>query len=253
MNKIISRAVLIIEILLAFFFSAIIIDTAITYSNSTEAISTEKIINLIALLSAIVFPLAAHIMIRIKHRSNTPEGEILPFLFLSTTLECISFLPTYYIDTGVLLLDPILINVLIRFSFLSNALIFLYVALLLMGVNNNNYLSYFVISMLLALILSIIAPNSSAIQAAGSNFGSDYDVYFNYAIALITLASLVTFIGAATKDKMRHSIERCITYVLMVVGNYGIFTRSHMGVTAAATVILIIGCIMLMMTSKESF
>ena len=83
MNKIISRAVLIIEILLAFFFSAIIIDTAITYSNSTEAISTEKIINLIALLSAIVFPLAAHIMIRIKHRSNTPEGEILPFLFLS--------------------------------------------------------------------------------------------------------------------------------------------------------------------------
>lgn len=122
-----------------------------------------------------------------------------------------------------------------------------------MGVNNNNYLSYFVISLIMVLILSVMAPNSSAIQAAGSNFGSDYDVYFNYAIALITTATVITFIGATTKDKMRHSIQKCISYILLTVGNYGIFALSNTIAIAIFTVIFAVGCVMLMITSKESF
>ncbi len=253
MNKIISRAILIVEIILALIFSAILIDTCLVYSNRGERPSGNLIVTIISLFFALYFPLLAHIMIRIKHRSNTPEGEILPFLFLSITFECISFLPIYYIETGTLLLDPVLINILIRFSFLSNAIIFIYVALLLMGVNNNNYLSYFVISLIMVLILSVMAPNSSAIQAAGSNFGSDYDVYFNYAIALITTATVITFIGATTKDKMRHSIQKCISYILLTVGNYGIFALSNTIAIAIFTVIFAVGCVMLMITSKESF
>ena len=179
MNKLVSRAVLIIEIILTLLFSAIIIDTCLVYYDSGINPSFSIITTTLSMAIAIIFPLAAHIVIRLKHRSNTPEGEILPFLFLSITLECVSFLPTYYIETGNLLLDPILINVLIRFAFITNALIFMFVALLLMGVNNNNYLSYFILSVISALILSIMAPNSSAIQMAGSNFGSDYDTNTN--------------------------------------------------------------------------
>ena len=253
MNKLVSRAVLIIEIILTLLFSAIIIDTCLVYYDSGISPSFSIITTTLSMAIAIIFPLAAHIVIRLKHRSNTPEGEILPFLFLSITFECVSFLPTYYIETGNLLLDPILINVLIRFAFITNALIFMFIALLLMGVNNNNYLSYFILSVISALILSIMAPNSSAIQMAGSNFGSDYDVYFNFAITLITIATIVTFIGAAVKDKMRHSIERCITYILITIGNYGIFSKTSMIVTLISSIIMIIGSLMLMITSKESF
>ena len=227
MNKIIARAVLIIEIIVALIFGAVLIDTCSIYRDANPSLSS--IITVASLISAIIFPLAAHIVIRVKHRSNTPEGELLPFLFLSITFECVSFLPIYYIESGNLLLDPIMINVLIRFAFLTNALVFL------------------------SLILSIMAPSSSSIQAAGSNFGSDYDVYFNFAIALITIVTIITLVGFAMKDKMRHSIEKSITYILFVIGNYGIFSKTSMIVTAISTVILIISSIMLMITSKESF
>lgn len=251
MNKIISRAVLIIEIIVALIFGAVLIDTCSIYRDANPSLSS--IITVASLISAIIFPLAAHIVIRVKHRSNTPEGELLPFLFLSITFECFSFLPIYYIESGNLLLDPIMINVLIRFAFLTNALVFLFVSLLLIGVTTSNYISYFIISMVSALILSIMAPSSSSIQAAGSNFGSDYDVYFNFAIALITIVTIITLVGFAMKDKMRHSIEKSITYILFVIGNYGIFSKTSMIVTAISTVILIISSIMLMITSKESF
>lgn len=251
MNKIIARAFLIIEIIVALIFGAVLIDTCSIYRDANPSLSS--IITVASLISAIIFPLAAHIVIRVKHRSNTPEGELLPFLFLSITFECVSFLPIYYIESGNLLLDPIMINVLIRFAFLTNALVFLFVSLLLIGVTTSNYISYFIISMVSALILSIMAPSSSSIQAAGSNFGSDYDVYFNFAIALITIVTIITLVGFAMKDKMRHRIEKSITYILFVIGNYGIFSKTSMIVTAISTVILIISSIMLMITSKESF
>ena len=251
MSKIVSRAVLIVEIIFALIFGAILVDTCIIYKGMSPSLSS--VITIASYASALLFPLAAHIMIRVKHRSNTPEGELLPFLFLSITLECVSFLPIYYIETGNLLLDPILINILIRFAYLMNALIFIFVALLLMGVNNSSYITYFIISLISALLLSIIAPNSSSIQAAGSNFGSDYDVYFNFAIALITIATVVTLAGAAIKDKMKNSIEKSISYILLAIGNYGVFSKTSIVVTAVSAVILIIGSIMLMITSKESF
>ena len=162
MNKIIARAVLIIEIIVALIFGAVLIDTCSIYRDANPSLSS--IITVASLISAIIFPLAAHIVIRVKHRSNTPEGELLPFLFLSITFECVSFLPIYYIESGNLLLDPIMINVLIRFAFLTNALVFLFVSLLLIGVTTSNYISYFIISMVSALILSIMAPSSSVSQ-----------------------------------------------------------------------------------------
>ncbi len=253
MNKTLSRIVIIIEIILTCIFFALLIDTALAYKNNGLYPSFRLTVVIIALSIALVFPLATHIIIRVKHRSNTPEGEILPFLFLSITLECICFLPTYYIETGHLIFDPIFINVLIRFAFLANAILFLFVSLLLMGANNNNYITYLIISLVTSLVLSMMAPNSSSIQAAGSNFGSDYDVYFNFAIALITVATIITFIGAATKDKMRHGIQKSISYILLAMGNYGIFLLSNSITTIIASVILIVGCIMLTVTSKESF
>lgn len=253
MNKIVSRVILIIEFILTVAFSITLIDTCLEYRSNNLIPSFDLTVLIVALFIALIFPLATNILIRIKHRSNTPEGELLPFLFLSITFECISFLPTYYIETGVLLLDPILINILIRFSFLANALIFIFIALTLMGSSNNNYTNYMLIALVASLILSITAPNSSSIQAAGSNFGSDYDVYFNFAITLITIATIVTLIGAATKDKMRHSIERCISYILLTCGNYGIFCIASSIATIITSVFFIVGCIMLIITSKESF
>ena len=89
MNKIIARAVLIIEIIVAIIFGAVLIDTCSIYRDANPSLSS--IITVASLISAIIFPLAAHIVIRVKHRSNTPEGELLPFLFLSITFECVSF------------------------------------------------------------------------------------------------------------------------------------------------------------------
>ncbi len=253
MNKAASRITVLIEIALTGFFLLILADTSIRYYNMGSWPSLKLSARMISLLILLIFPLITHLVIRIQHRSNSAEGELIPFLFLSFTLECVSFLPEYYTETGRLILDPVLINIIIRFSFLFNALTLLFISLLLIGVSNNSCFSHFITALVVALLLAVMAPNSSAIHTGGSNFGSDFDLYFNYATDLVNLAAIVTFIGAGTKDTMSHNIGRYIAYILLILGNFGLFAHYNVIAFLVSSALLCTGCVMLMIASRNAF
>ena len=169
------------------------------------------------------------------------------------SLQCVAFIPDYFYETGILIFAPTTINVLIRFSFLSCAVLFIFTSLLYMGSNITQLGTYVLIVLICSLVLSIMAPNTSAAHEQIRYFGSIYDVYFSFAIGLINLASIATFIIAAVNEKTAHNIKRSISYILLIIGNYGMFSTTNPLLIITVCLFFIIGFIMLIITSKETF
>lgn len=254
MGKGYSRVLLFLQGLLALIIASLIIHTLISMRiNGRIVKELGTTVSAISYLIVIVFSLVTHIVLRIKHRSHTPEGELLPLLFLFLTLECVIILPKYFVETGILIFDPVTTNVLIRFFFLSCSVMFIFTSLLYLGSNITQLGSFIATSLFAALVLSIMAPSSSTLQSAVYGFGSDYDVYFTFAAILVNLAAIVTYVVAAINDKVAHNIRRSITFIIMIIGNFGIFSETSNAVTITCTVLFIFSSILLITTSKDAF
>lgn len=254
MNKGYSSHILFaLQGLIALLFASITIHILISMYLSGRIWNLDVSVTAFAYLVVIALSLLTHIMLKIKHRSHTPEGELLPMLFLFLTLESASILPIYFMETGILIIDTLLTNILIRFSILSSAIMFIFASLLYMGSNITQLGSFITTSLIASLILSVLAPSSSSIQSAQYGFGSNYDVYFTFATILLHLAAIATYIVAAITDKVGHNIRRSVTFIVMIIGNWGIFTQTGYEVTIISTILFIASSIMLILTSKDSF
>lgn len=251
MGKGYSRFVLVLETLIGFVLSAIIVHLFILLYEQNRLWELDKTIQISAYLLIILLSFAIQIILRVKHRSHTPEAELLPMLLLFMTMECSMVLPLYFQETGILFFDTNVTNIIIRFSLIGTALIFVYTALLHMG--SNITASHITISLIAILFLSILAPSSSSQQAAVYGFGSTYDVYFNFATILLYGAAAVTFIIGAINDKVPHIIIRSLTYILMILGNWGIVADNSYLMTAVCSIMYAVSAILLIITSKDAF
>ena len=251
MGKGSSRFVLILQMLVGLILSAMIAHLFVIIYEQNRIWELDRTIQLGAYLLIIIVSFAIQIILRVKHRSHTPEAELLPFLLLFMTLECTMVLPVYFQETGILIFDTNVTNIIIRFSLVGTAMTFVYTALLHMGshISAGNITT----SIIALLLLSILAPSSSSMQAAEYGFGSTYDVYFNFATILLYVAASVTFIIGAFNEKIPHTIIRSITYILMLLGNWGIVADNSYLMTVISAVIYIVSSILLIITSKDAF
>ncbi|HIV98725.1 MAG TPA: hypothetical protein IAB12_02960 [Candidatus Ornithospirochaeta avicola] len=248
MSKTASNIISVLNILFVIFFSAIL---SLCFMDSRNIYPV--MLETIPLAFVLFFSLLANIIIKVKHHSHTPEGELLPLLFLFLSLECSSVLPFFYTCSKIMVLNPLVMNVIIRFSFISTSLLFVFSSLMYMGSNFKQLVNYLIISLCFSFLLSVLAPGSNSSDASSINFGSVYDVYLNYAIYMINVVSIISFIVAIINDKTRRNLKRCITYILLVIGNAGIFLSSATLVNVIIfPLIFAIASIMLIITSKES-
>ena len=231
--------------------SAMIVHLYILLYEQNRLWELDRTIQLGAYLIILIVSFAIQIILRVKHRSHTPEAELLPFLLMFMTMECTMVLPLYFTETGILIFDANVTNIIIRFSLLGCALMFVYTALLHMGSNISP--GNITTSIVAILLLSILAPSSSSLQAAEYGFGSTYDVYFNFATILLYAAAAVTYIIGAFNDKVPHIIIRSLTYILMILGNWGIVADNSYMITIICSIMYVISGILLIVTSKDAF
>ena len=251
MGKGYSRLVLVLQMLIGLILSAMITHLFVLLYEQNRLWELNRTIQLGAYLLIIIVSFAIQLILRIKHRSHTPEAELLPLLLFFMTLECTMVLPVYFQETGILIFSSNVTNIIIRFSLIGTSLVFVYTALLHMGshISSGNITT----SLIAILLLSILAPSSSSLQAAEYGFGSTYDVYFNFATILLYLAAAVTFIIGAINDKVPHILFRSLTYILMILGNWGIVADNSYLMTIICSIMYVVSSVLLIITSKDAF
>ena len=251
MGKGYSRLVLVLQTLIGLILSAMIVHLLVLLYEQNRLWELDRTIQLGAYLLIIIVSFAIQIILRVKHRSHTPEAELLPLLLFFMTMECTMVLPVYFQETGILVFSTNTTNMIIRFSLIGTSLVFVYTALLHMGshISAGNITT----SLIAILFLSLLAPSSSSLQAAEYGFGSTYDVYFNFATILLYIAAAVTFIIGAINDKVPHILVRSITYILMILGNWGIVADNSYLMTVICAILYVVSSILMIVTSKDAF
>ena len=248
-----SRLLLLVQFLLAAAFGWLIFVMTMRFAEGTSVLSFEEIGKLWSKALVLILTLFINVMFRIKHRARNPEGELLPMMFLFMTLECSTILPDYFIETGKLFLDPVAMNVMVRFSLLFCSALFVFKSLTFMGTTTGQTGNMVLLSFIVTLVFSMFAPNDSLVSSAVRNFGSVYDTYFYVAIQIMNLCSLITFIVAAVTDKTGHNIKRSITYALLMIGNFGIFLYSAFTTIIIMDVLFLTGAVMLLTRTRDSY
>lgn len=253
MNKTLSRLLLLVEFILAGAFGWLILKLSTAWIEDDMMLHAEDLIKLWSKALILLLTLLINVMFRIRHRARNPEGELLPLMFLFMTLCCSTLLPDYYRVTGRLLMDPIWINVLIRFSMLFCSALFVFKSLTFVGSTTGQTGHNVALAFVLTFILSMSAPNDSLITSAARNFGSVYDSYFFLGIQIMNLASIVTFTVASVMDKTGHNIKRSITYSLIMIGHFGILLYSNLITLIVMDILFLAGSIMLLTRTKKSY
>ena len=252
MGKNYSRIIFILQLAFTLFFGAIIVHVFL-YMNEKVGLSSSFFILFLPKTLVLVCALFPHFLIKIRHKSHSQDGEILPLLFLAMTIECFSLIPDYYMETGILLLDPVLCNTLIRFSFITCPLMFLITGLIYQGISVSKTGYYTLVAVIAAFLLSYAAPHSSSPASAINSFGSVWDSYFNIASILISVLAILTFVLSIINEKVQQTIKRSISFILMIIGNWGIFAPTSLVATIILASFFIIGVVMMIVTNKDAF
>lgn len=189
--------------------------------------------------------------LRIKHRSFAAEGEVIPFLFLLISMQGINFLPECYTIAGLMPLPPVVLVILGRFTFLSVSMLFVYCALLYMGLSISRLASNISISLIFVLIVSILIPiNTNLI----SGIGNTYNINFFLAVVILNAIAIFSYFLVAITDNVNHDIKRAFTFLFLIVGNTLLIAKFTTYITTIiGAVFYTIGTIMLLVTGKDNF
>ena len=212
------------------------------------------LITLIIYLPQLVIIIASVVLqfiLRIRHRSHTQEGTLLPLLFTFIALEATYIFPLYQEVTGVTLLSPIAVIILARFAILGTAVIFVFAAIQFFGMNNTRNKLYLTLSLLAAVFLSIAAPMNTN-SAGTALFASSYDAYLTMALITMYVAAALTYVTAVIKDRATHTPGRAISYILLMSGNLISLGTDYISGTIAI-ILYITGVAALSVSSRQTF
>lgn len=227
---------------------------AISFYLSYQKLGYIKIENILSLAPAVILlilTLIAATVLRLKHRSFAAEGEVLPFLMFLISMEGVNFLPECFEMSGILFLPPTAIAILGRFTYIGVAVLFVYCALLYMGLSISKLTYNLTIALFLVLIVSILIPiNTNLITSVGNS----YNINFFLAIVIINLVAIFSYFLASINDRVNHDIKRAFTFLFLIIGNTLLISIFSTYVTKIIGAILyLIGTIMLLVSHNENF
>lgn len=251
-NKKKSRiAALILQMIISLLYGAMLVHTTVILMSGRRQGWFIALVSYLPQLVIIIASVVLQFILRIRHRSHTQEGSLLPLLFTFIALEATYILPLYQEVTGYTILAPTAVIVIARFAMLSTAVIFLFASVQFFGANNSRNRLYLTLSLFASLFISLAAPVST--DSYGTTlFTSSYDAYLYTAIALIYAATAFTYIAAVVKDRATHTPGRAASYILLMIGNF--ISLGTGFISAGVSMMLyIIGVAMLSVSSRQTF
>lgn len=186
----------------------------------------------------------------IKHKLHSQDGEILPLLFTVVSLQASLILFEAVDASGYLFFYPYQLLVLERFSLLASASMFLLSSLRYFGFSSSNIGLYNFVFLAVPFLVSALIPFSSY-EGSFSIYSSIYDLYLVVAITLIYLASIITFIFVAIKDKTALNIKRSISFIFLSIGLY-LSQIDILWVAITSSILYIIGSVILVVNAGDS-
>ena len=137
-NKKKSRiAALILQMIISLLYGAMLVHTTVILMSGRRQGWFIALVSYLPQLVIIIASVVLQFILRIRHRSHTQEGSLLPLLFTFIALEATYILPLYQEVTGYTILAPTAVIVIARFAMLSTAVIFLFASVQFFGANNS--------------------------------------------------------------------------------------------------------------------
>lgn len=201
-------------------------------------------------LVILICSILPQISLLIKHKLHSQDGEILPLLFTVVALQGSLILNDAAEAMGYFLDYPFYILVLQRFSLLAAASMFLLSSLRYFGFSSSRIELFNFVFLAVPLLVSAIVPVTSY-EGSVTITSSVYEVYLQFAIVLVYLASVSTFLVTAFKDKTALNIKRSISFISLSIGLY--YSHYNTLVTSILSpVFYILGTVILIIDAGDS-
>lgn len=250
-NKIKNLLLLIIQILITVIYEAAMIHmTIVLFQTKREAFFT-GFIGYLAQFIILIVSFIPQLVLRVKKKIHSQDGEIYPLLFTMISLQSTLVIPMYQSITGIFFIDTNILLILLRFSLLGTAAMFLLSSLRFYGFASSRLPLYTMLIMGSVLLFCIVAPKN-IISFDLILFSSRYDAYLQLTSLLLYLATITTMIITAIKDKTATNIKRCISFSMLIIGIYLSLSNALIP-TIFATLFYITGIILLVSSTQESF
>ena len=243
---------LILQIIITLFYLAMIVHMTVILYEKNPNDFIYQMISYLPQVVVLISSLIPQIALRLRRKLHSQDGEIFPLLFTMVALQASLIIPQYTLVTGVFIIDQHLLIIIERFSLLGTSALFLISSLRYYGFNSSKIGWYTVCVLGFALFLCIIAPTSSVPIYYTDSVNSYYDVYIQLAIAILYLATILTFFVAFIKDKTNTNIRRLVGFSIVIIGLYMAISSSLIPVIISC-ILYLSGIIVLAVNTRESF
>ena len=242
---------LVLQLLITVFYTAMVIHTATILHRPTAGFISEMI-NFLPMLIIHISSLILQFILRIKHKAYTQE-DIMPVLFLFiSTLSC-TVIPFYSEITDIWFISPNIIAILMRFSLLSTAILFVFSAIQYYGINISRMKLYLAIAQGASAFISLQIPlDTGTGEWSRLYFSSIYDGYLVISLIIISLAAIITYAAAVIKDRATHNISRALGASLLIIGYLTAAGSSIISVELTAAFIYLTGIVLISVSTRNN-
>ena len=200
---------------------------------------------------AIIFgTLTPALILRIKHRSQVPEGYLLPLFLLLLSLQTTRMMPEIFQYTNISLISLPRLEAGEHFFFMASYVVLLFAATQNMkNINTSKTGGYVVISLISVLIIACIIPSNS-----NPDITNVHDSVFNMLVFLILAAAVLTYLVSFIADKETYHLKRFLTFLFLSAGDYLIMTfDGDIAVSLTGTLFFLTGAVMLSAVSPKGY
>ena len=200
---------------------------------------------------AIIFgTLTPALILRIKHRSQVPEGYLLPLFLLLLSLQTTRMMPEIFQYTNISLISLPRLEAGEHFFFMASYVVLLFAATQNMkNINTSKTGGYVVISLISVLIIACIIPSNS-----NPDIKNVHDSVFNMLVFLILAAAVLTYLVSFIADKETYHLKRFLTFLFLSAGDYLIMTfDGDIAVSLTGTLFFLTGAVMLSAVSPKGY
>lgn len=200
---------------------------------------------------AIIFgTLTPALILRIKHRSQVPEGYLLPLFLLLLSLQTTRIMPEIFQYTNISLISLPRLEAGEHFFFMASYVVLLFAATQNMkNINTSKTGGYVVISLISVLIIACIIPSNS-----NPDIKNVHDSVFNMLVFLILAAAVLTYLVSFIADKETYHLKRFLTFLFLSAGDYLIMTfDGDIAVSLTGTLFFLTGAVMLSAVSPKGY
>lgn len=252
-KKLWQLILLVVQIMITITYGAIIIHMTVLLVKTNGKEAFRDIQGFIPQFVILISSLVPQIMIRVRRKMHTQDGDIFPILFTMIALQATLIVPRYLSLTNLIYINPKFLIFLERFSLVGTASFFLLSSLRYYGFNSSKMSWYILIVLGFSAFISIIAPvDYTADQSLEVLFANRYDAIIQFAILLLFIASILTLLILALRERTAENTKRFVGFTLLVVGLYLGFGSSLVPVILSS-LSYITGIVIISNNIKESF